>query len=150
MVKHNEYQEKLKEVIQFYEEDFDNFLLRWQLLNFSINFQATTKKDANIALSAVCRYFQMLCPSMKRLLSLATHLAKLVLLFAATNATSEQSFSAMRQAKSYLQSTMRQQRLNNIMVHHIRKMCTNKLDLITVTNEFVYGFETCFAHFRRF
>lgn len=119
-------------------------------LNFSINFQTTTKKDANIALSAVCRYFQMLCPSMKRLLSLATHLAKLVLLFAATNATSEQSFSAMRQAKSYLQSTMRQQRLNNIMVHHVRKMCTDKLDLITVTNEFVDGFETCFAHFRCF
>ena len=71
---------------------------------------------------------------MKSLLLQVIRLAKLVLVVIATNSASEQSFSAMRQAKSYLQSTMGQQRLNNILVLHVRKNRTNKLDLITVGN----------------
>ena len=87
---------------------------------------------------------------MKSLLLQVIRLAKLVLVVIATNSASEQSFSAMRQAKSYLQSTMGQQRLNNILVLHVRKKRTNKLDLITVGNGFVDGSETRLAHFGRF
>ena len=148
--KHDEYEEELKEVILFYKEDFDESLLRSQLLTFSINFQSTTEKDANIILSAICTYLQKLSPGMKSLLSQVIRLAKLVLVAAATNATSERSFSAMRRAKSYLQSTMGQQRLNNIMVLHVHKERTDKLNLITVTNEFADGSETRLARFGRF
>ena len=148
--KHDEYEEELKEVILFYKEDFDESLLRSQLLTFSINFQSTTEKDANIILSAICTYLQKLSPGMKSLLSQVIRLAKLVLVAAATNATSERSFSAMRRAKSYLQSTMGQQRLNNIMVLHVHKERTDKLNLITVANEFVDGSETRLARFGRF
>ena len=42
--KRDEYEEELKEVIPFYKEDFDESLLRLQLLTFSINFQSTTKR----------------------------------------------------------------------------------------------------------
>ena len=66
--KHNEYKEELKEVIQFYKEDFGESLLRLQLLNFSINLQSSAKKDANIVLSAVCTYLQKLSRGMKSLL----------------------------------------------------------------------------------
>ena len=55
----------------------------------------------------------------------------------ATNATSERSFSALRRAKSYLQSTMKQERLNNIMMLHVHKDRTDSLDLREVANEFV-------------
>ena len=55
----------------------------------------------------------------------------------ATNATSERSFSALRRAKSYLQSTMKQLRLNNIMMLHVHKTRTDSLDLVEVANEFV-------------
>ena len=102
--KHDEYEEELKEVIQFYKEG--ESLLRSQLLTFFINFQSTTEKDASITLSAVCTYLQNLSPDTKSLLSQVIRLAKLVLVAAAANATSERSFSAMRRAKSYLESTM--------------------------------------------
>ena len=46
--KHARYKEELKEVIQFYKEDFDESLVRSHLLTFSINFQSTTEKDVNI------------------------------------------------------------------------------------------------------
>ena len=145
--KHNESEEELKEVILFYKEDFDDSLLRSQLLTFSINFQSTTEKDVNTILSAICTYLQKLSPGMKLLLLQVMRLAKLVLVAAAANATSERSFSAMRRAKSYLQSTMGQQRLNNIMVLCIHKERTDKLNLITVASKFVDGSECRFLDF---
>ena len=51
--KHDEYEGELKEVIQFYKEDFYESLVRLQLLTFSINFQSATKKDANITLPTI-------------------------------------------------------------------------------------------------
>ena len=104
--KHNEYKYELKKVIQFYKEDLDECFLRSQLLTFSIIFQLTTEIDANINLQAVCIYLQELFPGMKLLLLQVMQLVKLVLVAAATNATSERSFSAMRRVKSYLQITM--------------------------------------------
>jgi len=56
-------------------------------------------------------------------------LVKLLLVMPATNAISERSFSAMRQIKTYLRSTMTQERLNSVMVLHIHKELTDGLDL---------------------
>ena len=84
---------------------------------------------------------------MKSLLSQVMRLTKLVLVATATNVTSERTFSAMRRAKSYLQSTIGQQRLNNIIVLRVHKKRTNKLDLITVANKFVDGSEIRLARF---
>ena len=87
---------------------------------------------------------------MKALLSQVIRMTKLVLVAAATNATSERSFSALRRAKSYLQSTMGQQRLNNIMVLHVHKERTDKLNLINVANEFVEGSDARLHRFGQF
>ena len=78
---------------------------------------------------------------MKGLLSQVFCLAKLVLVAAATNATSERSFSAMRRVKTYLRSTSGQMRTNNLMVLHVHKERTDSLDLVNVANEFVEGHE---------
>ena len=53
------------------------------------------------------------------------------------NATSECSFLVLRRLKSYLQSTMRQPRLNHVMVLSFYKEFVDKLDLYTIANEFV-------------
>ena len=50
----------------------------------------------------------------------------------ATNAMSEKSFSALRFVKSYLGSTMGQERLNNLIVLHIHSNRTDSLNLIDV------------------
>ena len=64
-------------------------------------------------------------------------LLKLLLVMPATNAISERSFSALCTVKSHLHSTMN--RLTHLMVLHIHKELTDKLDLITIANDFVAG-----------
>jgi len=59
----------------------------------------------------------------------------------ATNATSERSFSALRRIKSYLCSTMSQQRLNNLMLIYVHKDKTDMLDLRKTGQEYVSGRE---------
>ena len=60
----------------------------------------------------------------------------LLLVIPATNATSERTFSALRRVKTYLQSTMRQSRLNSLMTLHVHMDRTDALDLKEIANEF--------------
>ena len=64
-------------------------------------------------------------------------LAKLILVMPATNSTSERSFSAIRRVKSYLHSTMLQERLNSLMLIQVHKDLTDKINICDVCNEFV-------------
>ena len=64
-------------------------------------------------------------------------MVSLLLVMPATNAESERSFSAVRRIKSYLRSTMSQQRLNHLMVLHVHSDHTDKLNLVDVANEFI-------------
>ena len=66
---------------------------------------------------------------------------KLLLVMPATNASSECSFSALRRIKTYLRTTMTQQRLNNLMMLHVNKEKTDALDLLQVGRDFVTGRE---------
>ena len=87
----------------------------------------------------------------KELLSEVLTLTKLVLVPPATNAVSERSFSALRRVKTFLRSTMNQDRLNHLMVLHVHKMLTEyTLDLIEVANEFVTGSEHRLTMFGKF
>lgn len=43
----------------------------------------------------------------------------------------------MRRIKTYLRSTMSQQRLNNLMVLHVHREHTDNLNMTNVANEFV-------------
>ena len=60
----------------------------------------------------------------------------LILIVPATNATSERSFSALRRVKTYLRSTMSQERLNHLMMLNVHKEQLDSLDLKKVANEF--------------
>ena len=59
------------------------------------------------------------------------------LVMPASNAMSERSFSTLRRVKTYLRSTMCQDRLNYLMILHVHKERTDALDLKEVANEFV-------------
>ena len=54
--------------------------------------------------------------------------AHLILVMPATNAVSERSFSTLRRVKSYLRSTMNQQRLNHLMIASIYKESLDAMD----------------------
>ena len=73
----------------------------------------------------------------KSLLSEVILVMKLILVMPATNASSERSFSALRRVKSYLRSTMTQERLNHLMVLLVHKERTDHLALRDVANDFV-------------
>ena len=64
-------------------------------------------------------------------------LMKLILVMQATNATSERTFSALRRVKTYLRSTMPQERLNHLMILHTHQEATDALDISAVGNDFV-------------
>ena len=82
--------------------------------------------------------FQTSSSGQLELLSQVTKLVSLLLVMPATNAESERSFSAVRRIKSYLRSTMSQQRLNHlIMVLHVHSDHTDKLNLVDVANKFI-------------
>ena len=59
-----------------------------------------------------------------------------------TNSTSERSFSAMRRVKSYLRSTMTQERINNLMILNVHKELTDEIDLTDIAKEFIGGNES--------
>ena len=66
-------------------------------------------------------------------------LVVLMIVMPATNAVSERSFSATRRIKSYLRTTMSQQRLNHLMLLHVHKSSTDQLSLVDVANDFIAG-----------
>ena len=87
------------------------------------------------------KFFKALIPAQLYLLSEVSTLLRLMLVMPATNVVSERSFSALRRVKSYLRSTMTQSRLNNLLVLHIHRDLTDKLNIIDTANEFIFGHE---------
>ena len=62
---------------------------------------------------------------------------KLMLVMPATNYVGERSFSALCRIKSYLTSTVTQERLNHLMILHIHREIPDNLDLKACANAFV-------------
>lgn len=135
-VKNEDYSTELDFVTGFYGSDFQPEVLKTQLTVLSSNFT-----QSNPTLSDVIKFFKAFSPAQRDLLSEVCTLLKLTLVMPATNAVSERSFSALRRVKSYLRSTMTQSRLNDLLVLHIHRDLTDKLNLIDVANEFIFGHE---------
>ena len=64
-------------------------------------------------------------------------LLRIYLTIPVTTATAERSFSALRRIKTYLRSTMSEERLNNVMLLHVHKDFCDNLDLLKVAKTFV-------------
>ena len=67
--------------------------------------------------------------------------AQLIIVMSTTNAVSEGSFSVLHRIKSYLRSTMTQQKLNYLKILNIYKEALDEMDLKSTANEFVQGNE---------
>ena len=64
-------------------------------------------------------------------------LMRIYLTIPVTTATGKRSLSAVRCIKTYLRSTMFQQRLSNIMLLNVHKDLMDGLDLPTIARQFV-------------
>ena len=120
------------EVFEFYSDDFVKDDLLAQLDAFRANYSF----DEYATIHDIILIVQDMSPGQKVLFKEVIKLITLILVLPATNAVSERSFSAMRRTKSYLRTTMTQQRFNSIMLLHINKDYTDKIDLNVVCNEF--------------
>lgn len=134
-----DYASEFEHTCSFYKDDFQLDMLRAQLQIFTNECQRQ-QKETGIPFTTVFdikEFFCTLTDSQKSLLSEVCKVVKLILIMPATNATSERSFSALRRVKSYLRSTMSQQRLNNLLILHVHKDITDTIDLQKIATEFI-------------
>ena len=121
VAKNQPYEEKLKKILEFYNNershDFDEVKLRTQLKYFSANFP----KKETLILDDIIKYFQDLETSSKNLLSEVGKIIEVIFVLPATNATSERSFSKLKLLKTYLCSIMSQARLNHYTIFSVYK-----------------------------
>ena len=75
-------------------------------------------------------------PIVKGLLSEVHSLLILYMTLPVTSATAERTFSVLRRLKTYLRSTMTQDRLNNVMLAHTYKEITDRISLIDIAEKF--------------
>ena len=84
----------------------------------------------------ICDMLQAV-PMAREMFSEIDKLLRLYLTVPVTTATSERSFSALRRIKTYLCSTMSDERLNNVMLLHVHKNFCDDLDLLKVAKSFI-------------
>ena len=75
----------------------------------------------------------------KDMLNQVDKLVRSYLTFPVTSATAERAFFSVRRIKTFLKSTMSQQRLNNLFLLYVHKARINALDLSSVAKDFVYA-----------
>jgi hAT family C-terminal dimerisation region len=73
----------------------------------------------------------------RNLFSDVERLLRLLLTVSCSNAEAERSFSCLRRLKTYLRSTMGQDRLNNIALLHVHQQKLDSLDIVEVAKEFI-------------
>ena len=64
-----------------------------------------------------------------------------------TNAVSERSFSALKRVKTYLRATTTDTGMNKLMVLHIHKSDTNKVNLYEVADDIIKRREPFFRNY---
>ena len=134
-------------VTKFYGPDLNVLALEMQLQIFATNFIMEDKKTS---IKDILKYLRNISSAQRALLSEICIIAKLILVIPATNAVSERSFSALWRVKTYLRSTMKQTRLNHLMILHVHKDIKDSLNLNDIGNEFVRCSEhrlSVFGHF---
>ena len=89
-------------------------------------------------------------PLAKDIYSEIDKLLRLYLTVPVTTCTAERSFSALRRVKTYLRSSMTEERLNNVLLLHVHKEEAGNLDLKEIACMFVAANErrtSFFGHF---
>ena len=136
----SDFEEELKAVCDFYKDDFNSDDLKAQLVMFGVEFQQKNNTNTEATtIFDIMDHFKVYSIAQRDLLRQVVRVLQLIMVMPATNATSERSFSALRRVKDYLRATMKQERLNNLLVLHVHKECTDSLDLKEVANDFVSG-----------
>ena len=129
------YEEEFNRVSQIYSDDIDCYLLSVQLKLLAVATEDAGYKEGQVDLMKVMHILRNFVS--KEAISQVLILAKLLLVAPATNATSERTFSTLRRIKTYLRSTMSNNRLNHNMVIHIHGQDDKEIDINAGMKEFI-------------
>lgn len=83
--------------------------------------------------------FRSLPYECQRLFPHVEQLLRLLLVLPVSSASSERSFSSLRRLKTWLRTTMTQQRLNHIAVLHTHQEELDALDTTKILQEFIHA-----------
>ena len=83
-------------------------------------------------LSEMIPLFKKLDTIKRMLAAEVIKLVKLILIMPASNDVSDRSFSSLKRIKNYLRSVATNNRLNHLLILHIHKLLTERLDLTKV------------------
>ena len=114
------FDEEFQKVADFYKDDFNSGLLRTQPESLNASFKGN-RGISRVDMKAILKYFRSTLPVYRTFYSEVIKLLKFILVMPATNAISERSFSALKEVKTYLRTTMTQRRLNHLMLLHVHK-----------------------------
>ena len=136
-----------------YENDIDmqKLLLHLQKLPDAIKaapHDAIQSREVT-KVQTICNFFKEQ-PGVKSLQSEVHKLLKLYLTIPVTTSTAERSFSALKRIKTYLRSSMTQQRLNHCMLLHVLRHKTDSLSLEDIAKDFMERNERRSSFFGRF
>ena len=129
----NDFSEDLDYVCNFYGEDLERNSLLTQLQTLRVQLGA----EKDLWLNDVVAYLKSLPSVTVDYFSEVFNLVRLILVVPATNAVSERSASALRRLKTYLRTTMSQERLNHCIILHVHKERTDKLNMANIGDQFV-------------
>lgn len=121
-------------ILHFYEGDIDSERLLLHREMFSQILKEANKTVENI--SDIIEYFKKE-PHLVQLLPEFVKFLNIVVTIPTSSATPERSFSGLRRLKTYLRSTMGQQRLNSVAILHFHKDMAKDLNMDEVVNEFI-------------
>ena len=127
------FEEELDNVCETFGDDLDKDELTAQLEVMRVCSEEPIDNAKELV-----SFLQSLNAGRKRLMPQVVVLAKLLLVMPATNAVSERSFSALKRVKTYMRATTTSKRLNNLMVIHIHKDMTDRIDLCDVGKSFIW------------
>lgn len=118
-----------------------------------LNVQLSMLRQQNCVMTTVAETVSkiMSMPSVVRsLFDQVEQLIRLLLTIPASSAEAERSFSSLRRLKSYLRSTMKQERLNHCTILHVHQAAVDNLDVNEIAQDFVDKCETRRAAFGNF
>ena len=128
-------------ISMYHEEDIHSRKLdnQLQMLPDLVNAFKKSQNLPKLTVTKVSTIADMLVtvPMAKDMFSEIDKILQLYLTIPVTTCTAERSFSSLRRIKTYLRSTMSEERLNNILLLHVHKEETDTLDLTEIARLFV-------------
>uniref|UniRef100_UPI00358EF41D zinc finger MYM-type protein 1-like isoform X2 n=1 Tax=Myxine glutinosa TaxID=7769 RepID=UPI00358EF41D len=128
---------ELSTIEEAYKGDFSPKLLAVQLCYIQAQLNELGEHSQTFSWRDVLLLVRKMTLAQRNIVSEVVKILKLLLLIPATSAVGLRSASVLHRVKTYLASTVAQQRLNHCVLLHVHKELTDSINLIDAANEFV-------------